>query len=57
MHVHVHHAEGEAKFWLEPEVELAQNYGLSQRRITAVVGVIRRHRDAIHAAWDAHFRR
>ena len=25
MHVHVHHAEGEAKFWLEPEIELAQN--------------------------------
>ena len=57
MHVHVHHAEGEAKFWLEPEVELAQNYGLSQRRITAVVGLIRRHQDAIRAAWDAHFRR
>ena len=57
MHVHVHHAEGEAKFWLEPQIELAQNYGLSQQRITAVLGLIRRHQDAIRAAWDAHFRR
>ena len=31
MHVHVYHAEGEAKFWLERRVELAVNYGLSQR--------------------------
>jgi Domain of unknown function (DUF4160) len=23
-HVHVHCADGEAKFWLEPEIELAQ---------------------------------
>jgi len=29
MHVHVHCSNGEAKFWLEPDVELAQNYGLN----------------------------
>jgi hypothetical protein len=34
MHVHVHHAEGEAKFWIEPEIELARSYGLSRRRVT-----------------------
>lgn len=27
LHVHVHCADGEAKFWLEPEIELAQNLG------------------------------
>lgn len=27
IHVHVQSAAGEAKFWLEPEIELAQNYG------------------------------
>jgi len=25
MHVHVHCPDGEAKFWLEPEIELAKN--------------------------------
>jgi len=33
IHVHVQHAEGEAKFWLEPEIELAQSWGLNTRRI------------------------
>jgi hypothetical protein len=31
-HVHVYHSNGEAKFWLEPTIELAQNYGLSAPR-------------------------
>ncbi len=26
MHVHVISGDGEAKFWLEPEIELAKNY-------------------------------
>lgn len=29
VHVHVQHADGRAKFWLEPQVGLAQNYELS----------------------------
>ena len=31
MHVHVAHTDGEAKFWLEPKIELAINQGLSQK--------------------------
>jgi hypothetical protein len=27
MPVHVHRANGEAKFWIEPQIELAANYG------------------------------
>ena len=33
MHVHVVCADGEAKFWIEPVIELAQNYGLSDRDV------------------------
>ena len=36
MHVHVHSPSGEAKFWLEPRIELAKNYGLNGRQITTV---------------------
>jgi hypothetical protein len=57
MHVHVHHAEGEAKFWIEPEIELARSYGLTRRRVTAALVLIRRHEDEIRAAWQAHFGR
>jgi len=31
LHVHVSHAEGEAKFWMEPKIVLAQNIGLSAK--------------------------
>jgi hypothetical protein len=34
MHVHVYGQNGEAKFWLEPQIELAQNYGLSQKELS-----------------------
>ena len=57
MHVHVHHAEGEAKFWLEPEIALADNYGLSRRRITAALALVRRHQDELRRAWQEHFER
>lgn len=57
LHVHVHCADGEAKFWLEPEIELAQNYGLDDRQIRAVEVLIRKHEDDIHAAWRKHFGR
>jgi hypothetical protein len=28
-HAHVHGSDGEAKFWLEPEIGLEKSYGLS----------------------------
>ncbi len=55
MHVHVQRANGEAKFWLEPQSELAQNYGLSQRQLNTALRLIREHADEIRAAWKAHF--
>jgi len=30
MHVHVSHPDGEVKFWLRPEVELATQTGLAK---------------------------
>ena len=55
IHIHVHHEEGEAKFWLEPTIELAQNFGLNRRRIHAAMILIRRHEHEIRDAWQAHF--
>ncbi len=57
LHVHVHCADGEAKFWLEPQIELAQNYGLNDRQIRAVEALIRKHEDDIRDAWRKHFGR
>lgn len=55
MHVHVSSAEGEAKFWIEPEVCLAQNHGLSEREICTIQKIIEDRIDEIKAAWKKHF--
>jgi hypothetical protein len=56
IHVHVHRSGGEAKFWMEPKIELAQNYGLTPRQVNAARRLIQEHEDEIRAAWKVHFR-
>ncbi len=55
MHVHVFCADGEAKFWLYPEVELVKNYRLTAKQLTQIEKVIRERKDDIRNAWDQHF--
>ena len=57
MHVHVHHANGEAKVWLDPFVEVAEDHGLGARRLKVAVRMIRDHEHEIREAWEAHFER
>lgn len=56
-HVHVQGGRGEAKYWLEPEIALAQNYGLSRAALATALSLIREHEDEIRAAWKKHFGR
>jgi len=55
MHVHVQCEDGEAKFWLDPDVELAQNHGLSEHQTSELVNVVRDRKDEITVAWHRHF--
>jgi hypothetical protein len=55
LHVHVQHANGEAKFWLEPAIAIAQNYGLRPDELATAEALIREHEDEIRAAWRKHF--
>jgi hypothetical protein len=48
-------ADGEAKIWLEPSVELANNYGLSDRELREALRLVEERKDEIKAAWHAHF--
>lgn len=57
MHVHVHHAEGEAKFWLGSQVELAENHGLSRQRLARALRLVEENTEEIQRAWKTHFRR
>ena len=48
--------EGEAKFWLEPKVELAKNHGLSERELKELKQFVENKSDEICRHWDRHFR-
>jgi len=55
MHVPVQAAEGEAKFWLEPAIELAHNYGLNERQLRSIKALIEAHANDIRSSWAKHF--
>lgn len=55
MHVHVQCPDGEAKFWLEPTIGLAHNYGLSGQQVRAAQQLVEAHADEIRSAWRKHF--
>lgn len=55
MHVHVYGQNGEAKFWLEPKIEMAQSHGLAQLELNAATRLIQEHEDEIRNAWREHF--
>lgn len=56
MHIHVHSGEGEAKFWLEPTISLAQNYGISGKEIGNIKKIIEERKDEIKNSWKKHFK-
>ena len=55
MHVHVAHPDGEAKYWLTPEVVVATSTGLSERQLREAKAVILAHIEEIRNAWNHHF--
>jgi hypothetical protein len=57
IHVHVAHPDGEAKFWLTPDVHLAVNIGLSAAQLQQAQAVVVVHLQEIRDAWVRHFGR
>jgi Domain of unknown function (DUF4160) len=55
IHVHVQTAEGEAKFWIEPQIELARNHELSDQDLRRALELIIEHEQEIRDAWTRHF--
>ncbi len=55
-HVHVHCSDGEAKFWLEPQIELAKNYKLSRIQLRNIEKMIEIHYEQLNNAWNKHFK-
>ena len=56
IHIHAQRGRDEAKFWLEPEIELAENHGLRTGELSKILELIEEHRNEITNAWNEHFR-
>lgn len=54
-HVHVKRDRSEAKFWIDPLVELAGNWGFARHELARVRQLVVSHRDLILEAWHEHF--
>jgi len=55
MHIHVDSSEGEAKFWMEPKIELARNHRFSEQDLGRLRKLVKEHEDVIRTAWNKHF--
>ena len=55
MYVHVFSPDGEAKFRLEPTVELALNKGLKPVELTELKRIVEERQNEIRNHWQQHF--
>ena len=56
IHVHVYSAEGEAKFWLEPVITLANYYGFNTKQLNEIQEIVKEHKDEIEKSWKKYFK-
>jgi hypothetical protein len=55
MHIHVMSPDGEAKFWIEPIVALADYGGFSGKQLRELEKVVQEHAKEIEKSWKSHF--
>ena len=55
VHVHVRKGAAVAKFWLYPDVCLAESYGLNSQEQGTLVGIVAEWRQEIEEAWHEFF--
>jgi len=55
MHIHVVCEDGEAKFWIEPIISLANYYGLNKHQLNEIQKLVEKHKDDISKEWKRHF--
>ena len=56
MHVHVYSPDGEAKFWLEPVIALAESCKLNAKQIKQIQKIVEEHKNEIEKSWKKHFK-
>ena len=54
-HIHIYSQDGEAKFWLEPQIELSKNYNFSKKQLNEIETIIEKYYEDFIKAWEEHF--
>ncbi len=54
MHVHVASPDGEAKFWIEPIIALADYKGFSKQQLNELERMVKRYAKEIEKSWETH---
>lgn len=52
-HTHVDREAMSTKYWLDPVVALAENYGYSRKELRGIERLIRDHLEKLRDEWDA----
>ena len=55
VHIHVTKDGADAKFWVQPAVELAYNRGFNARVLRELASIVAERREEIERAWHDHF--
>jgi hypothetical protein len=54
MHIHVIYENYEAKFWLEPAVELAKNTGVPEHKLNEIRKIVEKYADRFKEQFREH---
>lgn len=54
-HIHVISSKGEAKFWLDPVVSLANSDGLKPLELRRLQKIVEKHSEKFRKAWKNFF--
>ena len=52
-HMHVDCENKSAKFWLDPDVTLVENYGYTRKELREIERIMREHLERLRNEWDA----
>lgn len=55
VHIHVKKGEADAKFWLRPDVVVADSYGFGPAALRELTRIVEDNRAVIERAWNEHF--
>ncbi|MEW6380198.1 MAG: DUF4160 domain-containing protein [bacterium] len=55
-HIHVQSPDGEVKVWLEPDIQLARNYGVKESQLKEILTIVGEKKHELNELWDKHFK-